>query len=31
MYFKKIETERLYLSPTSVDDAAKYIEWLNNH
>lgn len=31
MYFKKIETERLYLSPTSVDDAAKYVEWLNNH
>ena len=31
MYFKKIETERLYLSPTSVDDAVKYTEWLNNH
>lgn len=31
MYFKKIETERLYLSPTSIDDAPMYVEWLNNH
>ena len=31
MYFKKIVGEKVYLSPRSVDDAEKYVEWLNNH
>lgn len=29
-YFKKIEGERVYLSPINVEDAAKYTEWLND-
>ena len=29
-YFKKIDGERIYLSPVNVDDTEKYVEWLNN-
>lgn len=29
-YFKKIEGERIYLSPMNVEDAEKYIEWLTD-
>lgn len=29
-YFKKIEGERVYLSPINIEDAAKYTEWLND-
>lgn len=29
-YFKKLEGERVYLSPVNVDDAEKYVKWLNN-
>jgi len=29
-YFKKIEGERIYLSPINPDDAEKYTEWFNN-
>lgn len=29
-YFKKIEGERVYLSPINVEDAEKYTEWLND-
>ncbi len=31
MYFKKIIGEKVYLSPRCVEDAEKYVEWLNNH
>lgn len=30
MYFKKIEGERVYLSPMCVDDAEKYAKWMND-
>ena len=30
MYYKKIEGERVYLSPMCVDDAPKYVKWLND-
>lgn len=30
MYFKKIVGEKVYLSPRSVEDAEKYVKWLNN-
>ena len=29
-YFKKIEGERVYLSPINIEDAEKYTEWLND-
>lgn len=29
-YYKKIEGERVYLSPINIEDAAKYTEWLND-
>ena len=29
-YFKKIEGERIYLSPMNVEDAEVYTKWLNN-
>ena len=30
MYFKKIEGERVYLSPMCVEDALKYTKWMND-
>ena len=30
MYYKKIEGERVYLSPMCVDDAPKYVKWMND-
>lgn len=30
MYYKKIEGERIYLSPMCIDDAIKYTKWMNN-
>lgn len=30
MYYKKIEGERIYLSPMCIDDAPKYVKWLND-
>lgn len=29
-YFKKLVGDRIYLSPRSVDDYEKYVEWLND-
>lgn len=29
-YFKKLVGEKLYLSPMNIEDAEKYVEWLNN-
>lgn len=29
-YFKKLVGERIYLSPISIDDAEKYVEWMND-
>ena len=29
-YFKKIEGEKVYLSPINLEDYEKYAEWLNN-
>ncbi|MGM0602913.1 MAG: GNAT family N-acetyltransferase [Bacillota bacterium] len=29
-YFKKVEGERIYLSPINPDDAEKYTEWFND-
>ena len=29
-YFKKIQGERIYLSPMSLEDAPKYAEWFND-
>ena len=29
-YFKKLEGEKCYLSPITVEDAGKYCEWINN-
>lgn len=29
-YFKKIEGERIYLSPVNIDDAEIYAKWLND-
>jgi RimJ/RimL family protein N-acetyltransferase len=29
-YFKKVEGERVYLSPIHVDDANQYVQWLND-
>ena len=26
-YFKKLIGERIYLSPVSIEDAEKYVEW----
>lgn len=31
MHFKKIVGEKVYLSPRSVEDAEKYVAWLNNY
>ena len=30
MYFKKIEGKRVYLSPMCIDDATKYVKWMND-
>ena len=30
MYFKKIEGKRVYLSPMCIDDAPKYVKWMND-
>ncbi|MBQ1496504.1 MAG: GNAT family N-acetyltransferase [Bacilli bacterium] len=30
MYFKKIEGERIYLSPVDINDAEKYVKWLSD-
>lgn len=30
MYYKKIEGERIYLSPMCIDDAEKYTKWMND-
>ena len=30
MYYKKIEGERIYLSPMCVEDAPKYVKWMND-
>lgn len=30
MYFKKIEGKRVYLSPMCVEDAEKYVKWMND-
>lgn len=30
MYFKKIEGKRVYLSPMCVEDAPKYVKWMND-
>ena len=29
-YFKRIEGERVYLSPINIDDAETYVKWLND-
>ena len=29
-YFRKIQGERIYLSPMSLEDAPKYAEWFND-
>ena len=29
-YFKKIEGERIYLSPINSEDAEKYVYWMND-
>ena len=30
MYFKKLESERIYLSPMSLDDVNDYTRWMND-
>ena len=30
MYFKKMIGKKCYLSPINVNDAEKYVEWLND-
>ena len=30
MYFKKLESERIYLSPMSIDDVNDYTKWMND-
>ena len=30
MYYKKVEGERIYLSPMCIDDAEKYAKWMND-
>lgn len=30
MYFRKIEGERVYLSPMCIEDAPKYAKWMND-
>ena len=30
MYYKKIQGERVYLSPICIEDAEKYVKWLND-
>ncbi len=30
MYFKKIEGEKVYLSPMCVEDVEKYVKWMND-
>ena len=30
MYYKKIEGERIYLSPMRIEDAEKYTKWMND-
>ena len=29
-YFKKVEGEKVYLSPINLDDCELYVKWLNN-
>lgn len=29
-YFKKLEGERIYLSPINSEDAEKYVYWMND-
>ena len=29
-YYKKLEGEKIYLSPMNMNDAGKYAEWLND-
>lgn len=31
MYFKKMVGEKVYLSPTYLEDSNKYLEWLNDY
>ena len=30
MHYKKLESERIYLSPMNVEDTEKYVKWLND-
>lgn len=30
MYYKKIEGEKVYLSPMCIEDAPKYVKWMND-
>ena len=30
MYFKKLESERIYLSPMSLEDVNDYTKWMND-
>ena len=30
MYYKKLEGKRIYLSPMNVEDAEKYVKWMND-
>ena len=30
-YFRKMVGEKVYLSPVNVDDAVKYLDWLNDY
>lgn len=30
MYFKKLESERIYLSPMTIEDAEDYTKWMND-
>ena len=29
-YFKKIEGEKVYLSPMNLEDIEKYVKWMND-
>lgn len=29
-YFKKLIGERIYLSPINIENAEKYVEWMND-
>ena len=30
MYFKKVDGDRVYLSPMCIDDVPKYVKWMND-